>query len=120
METITQEFLISIGWSEESAKIIFDHKSDRGTAIMLNRIARKYSLGKLDVPIEKYPSQKKETIPSELRWEIWERDNFTCQHCGKRKNLSIDHITPESKGGTLDKKNLQTLCKSCNSKKGDR
>ncbi len=63
-------------------------------------------------------NKKKENIPAKLRWEIWERDNFTCLHCGVRKNLSIDHIIPESKGGTLDPANLQTLCKPCNSKKG--
>jgi len=43
---------------------------------------------------------------------------ISCHRSGKRKNLTIDHIHPESKGGTLDLSNLQTLCKSCNSKKG--
>ena len=65
-------------------------------------------------------SQRKETIPSKIRWAVWERDNFTCQHCGKRQGLSIDHIRPESKGGTLELSNLQTLCKRCNSRKGAR
>lgn len=63
---------------------------------------------------------QKKKISNSLRWDIWERDNFTCKHCGSRKDLSVDHIIPESKGGTLDKENLQTLCKSCNSKKGAR
>lgn len=58
-------------------------------------------------------------IPSKTRWEVWERDNFTCQHCGQRKDLAVDHIRPESKGGSLDMDNLQTLCRSCNSKKGN-
>lgn len=63
---------------------------------------------------------KKETIPFDLRWSIWERDNFTCQSCGSRSNLAVDHILAESKGGTLDPENLQTLCKPCNSRKGNR
>jgi len=63
-------------------------------------------------------SYKKEIIPAKIRWEVWERDNFTCRHCGKRKNLTVDHIYPEVKGGTLELSNLQTLCKKCNSKKG--
>jgi len=60
----------------------------------------------------------KQPIPPEIRWSVWERDNFTCRHCGSRKYLSIDHIYPESKGGSLEISNLQTLCKPCNSRKG--
>lgn len=59
----------------------------------------------------------KEKIPVEIRWKIWGKDNFTCKCCGIRKNLTIDHIVPEIKGGNLSLDNLQTLCKSCNSKK---
>lgn len=62
----------------------------------------------------------KKTIAENLRWDIFERDNFTCQHCGSRRHLTVDHIKPEIKGGTLDPDNLQTLCKSCNSRKGVR
>lgn len=62
----------------------------------------------------------KVAIPSSLRWQVWERDNFTCLHCGSRANLSVDHIQPESKGGILELSNLQTLCKLCNSRKGAR
>lgn len=64
--------------------------------------------------------KKKRKIEEILRWEIWERDNFTCKHCGSRKNLQIDHIFPESKGGGLEPDNLQTLCKDCNVKKGSK
>lgn len=63
---------------------------------------------------------KKEIIPADVRWAVWERDNFTCQRCGVRKHLSVDHIHPESKGGKATVENCQTLCRSCNSKKGNR
>lgn len=63
---------------------------------------------------------KKLPIPAEIRWAVWERDNFTCQHCGSRKNLTIDHIFPESRGGEMTMENAQTLCKTCNSRKGAR
>lgn len=62
----------------------------------------------------------KVNIPDGVRWEIWERDNFTCQRCGVRRFLTIDHIHPEVLGGTLDPANLTTLCRSCNSSKGGR
>jgi len=62
----------------------------------------------------------KTPIPPEIRWAVWERDNFTCQHCGSRKHLAVDHILAESKGGMMVLSNLQTLCGRCNSKKGAR
>ena len=43
-----------------------------------------------------------------------------CQLCGTTEHKSVDHITPVSKGGTSEEKNLQTLCISCNAFKGDR
>ena len=62
----------------------------------------------------------KTPIPPEIRWRVWERDNFTCLHCKSRKHLSVDHIIAESKGGLMVLDNLQTLCRRCNSKKGAR
>jgi hypothetical protein len=63
---------------------------------------------------------RKMPIPTVLRWEVWVRDNFTCKHCGSRRDLSVDHIIAESKGGPMELSNLQTLCRSCNSRKGAR
>jgi hypothetical protein len=63
---------------------------------------------------------RKGVIPVELRWTVWERDNFTCRRCGARRFLATDHIIPESKGGPTTLDNLQTLCKDCNTRKGNR
>lgn len=63
-------------------------------------------------------SPRKEAIPPELRWQVWERDKFTCLHCGSHQDLTVDYIFPESLGGPLDLDNLQTLCGRCNSRKG--
>lgn len=72
-------------------------------------------------PKPRFPSRderKKEPIPAELRWRVWERDEFTCRNCGARQHLSVDHVIPESAGGPMTLDNLQTLCKRCNSSKG--
>ena len=61
---------------------------------------------------------RKKTIPQNLRTKVFERDAYRCLHCGAHLNLTVDHIKPESKGGTLDFDNLQTLCRPCNSRKG--
>ncbi|CAB4194196.1 HNHc domain containing protein [uncultured Caudovirales phage] len=50
---------------------------------------------------------------------IRERDGYTCMICGMDGN-SVDHIVPRSAGGGDDDWNLQTLCVSCNSAKGNR
>jgi hypothetical protein len=54
----------------------------------------------------------------EIRQMVFGRDGFKCRNCNSRKHLSVDHITPVVLGGSDDLNNLQTLCKSCNSKKG--
>lgn len=55
------------------------------------------------------------------RFQIFKRDNFTCQYCGKTRKegakLAVDHIVPKCKGGKDTKKNLITACKICNSDK---
>lgn len=56
-------------------------------------------------------------IPHSLRNQIYERDSFKCVWCEATRELSIDHIKPLSKGGSDEPENLQTLCRSCNSRK---
>jgi 5-methylcytosine-specific restriction endonuclease McrA len=54
------------------------------------------------------------------RKNIFLRDNYTCQYCGKTGNLTIDHIIPRSKGGEDVWENVVACCIRCNNKKGDR
>ena len=61
---------------------------------------------------------KKKSISQKLRVKVFERDRYRCLGCGTWKSLSIDHIIPESSGGPTVFENLQTLCRSCNSRKG--
>ena len=59
-------------------------------------------------------------LNSSTRKLIFERDFYRCINCGTHKSLSIDHIVPVSKGGGNEIKNLQTLCTTCNSSKGNK
>lgn len=55
------------------------------------------------------------------RKNIFRRDNFQCQYCGRTDNpLTIDHMIPRSKGGEDTWENLITACSPCNTKKGNR
>ena len=43
-----------------------------------------------------------------------------CKYCGKQltfRTIACDHIIPLTKGGPSNKKNLQLICKTCNSRK---
>lgn len=53
------------------------------------------------------------------RREIFIRDHWTCQYCGRQAgDLTIDHIVPKSKGGPHAWDNLVSACKPCNHRKG--
>lgn len=54
-------------------------------------------------------------------WQLLKKNfNFKCAICKKTKFLTRDHIVPISKGGKNDISNIQPLCQSCNSRKGNR
>lgn len=46
--------------------------------------------------------------------------NYRCLSCGKKTQLTADHVIPVIAGGTSDISNIQPLCKSCNSIKHDK
>ena len=58
---------------------------------------------------------------SSQEWELLKkRYNYTCPSCGKKEpeiKLTEDHIIPLKLGGSDYIKNIQPLCKPCNSKK---
>jgi len=60
-------------------------------------------------------------ISSEIKKEVWKRDNGKCVICESTKNLHFDHDLPFSKGGTsLTAKNIRLLCAKCNLLKSDK
>lgn len=56
-------------------------------------------------------------VGKSLRFDVFARDGFTCQYCGRRPPdvvLELDHIHPVSKDGPDDILNLITACFDCN------
>jgi hypothetical protein len=96
------------------------------------------------------PAPRRRTSPAafaRLRLAVYSRDGFSCVRCGWAPKsippdydgrralgeacvkangrqgcrlLELDHIIPASKNGRLELSNLQTLCNSCNCRKGVR
>lgn len=56
------------------------------------------------------------------RQNVYLRDNGSCQYCGdqiERKDATLDHVHPVSKGGKTTWENCVTACGPCNSHKSD-
>jgi hypothetical protein len=63
------------------------------------------------------------SVGARMRCEVFKRDKFTCQYCGRKSPdviLHVDHITPVASGGCDDILNLVTSCIDCNLGKSDR
>ena len=55
------------------------------------------------------------------RREVFRRDNYTCQYCGRREaGLTVDHVVPRYQGGLHAWTNVVAACASCNHRKGGR
>jgi 5-methylcytosine-specific restriction endonuclease McrA len=53
------------------------------------------------------------------RRAVFARDDWTCQYCGARTQLTVDHVVPRSKGGGSSWENIVASCAPCNRRKGD-
>lgn len=55
------------------------------------------------------------------RRDVFLRDRYTCQYCGKRtKDLTLDHVLPRHRAGGHDWDNVVAACKPCNHRKAGR
>lgn len=66
---------------------------------------------------------KRKGLSASVRFEVFKRDRFACQYCGRHPPdvlLEVDHIVPVAAGGDNSEENLRTACRQCNSGKSDR
>ena len=65
----------------------------------------------------KRPRQEKKLT----RREVFQRDKYTCQYCGKEvKELTLDHVVPRHRGGRHIWDNVVSACSKCNNHKAGR
>lgn len=54
------------------------------------------------------------------RFNLFLRDEFCCQYCGAKGDLTFDHVVPRSRGGITSWENVVAACSPCNLKKGSK
>lgn len=70
------------------------------------------------VPRGMVSQRQRAYIGRDVRRTVYERDGHRCVTCGATDGLTLDHIHPWIYGGPDTVENLQTMCLSCNSRKG--
>lgn len=74
------------------------------------------------ITLTKYDRVPRRSVAFSRR-NLFKRDRFTCQYCQKRpgsEELTIDHVTPRSRGGATTWENCVVACVDCNSQKANR
>lgn len=54
------------------------------------------------------------------RFNLFLRDEFRCQYCGSRSDLTFDHVVPRAAGGRTSWENVVAACSPCNLRKGSK
>lgn len=66
--------------------------------------------------------EKKKNYIRYSKSNVFLRDNYSCQYCGKKmhkKECTLDHVEPISRGGKSIFENTVCACTKCNSIKGN-
>ncbi len=78
----------------------------------------------LDLPsvIRLFYMVKKPIMRRKLtRREVFERDRYKCQYCGRQtRDLTLDHVMPRFRGGKHSWDNIVSACMTCNHRKAAR
>ncbi len=54
------------------------------------------------------------------RFNLFLRDEFTCQYCGSKGDMTFDHVLPRARGGKTTWQNVVASCSPCNLRKGSK
>ncbi|QXT38624.1 HNH endonuclease [Gymnodinialimonas ceratoperidinii] len=54
------------------------------------------------------------------RFNLFLRDQFSCQYCGAKGDLTFDHVVPRASGGVTSWENVVAACSRCNLRKGSK
>lgn len=116
------EAISTISWKRafclvllEKADLLEEYDSEIHSALMTFKVPAVIRLIKA--------FKKNKHILRFSKQNVFARDKWQCQYCGKEKSISeltYDHVVPKSKGGKTCWENIVTACKECNSKKADK
>ena len=117
-------FLGSISW-QRSIVLIYQGKAEvvKETERIVSNFdgSYQYAIPRV-IRLLKYVTKIfKNKIPYS-KYNIFLRDDFICQYCGKelsKYECTVDHVIPKSSGGESSWENCVTSCKPCNNRKGD-
>ena len=114
---------IAAAQGDKTAKEFRDNLSQKlspkqiaqGQRLAILQVAKKFPVAVAQAEA----NESRQAIPSEVRREVWRRDQGKCVKCGSRENLEYDHIIPVSKGGSNTARNIELLCEIHNREKRD-
>jgi 5-methylcytosine-specific restriction endonuclease McrA len=69
------------------------------------------------MPKERHGMRRRSTVYRKHREFVFARDGYECVYCGAKDKLTLDHVIPDSRGGSHTPENLATCCSTCNSSK---
>jgi hypothetical protein len=114
-EWVTTNELLNLTGQKYLDRRIRELRDEEGWRIVHERRGREH--GYRLISLEKAKGRKRHYLSSKKKENIFLRDDFTCQICGRHlsfETAQVDHKIPLIRDGDLSESNLQTLCVECN------
>ena len=67
------------------------------------------------------PQRRRKSFSPEFKKELFKTQGGKCMYCARKPGIDlmdVDHKNPMAKGGSDQKRNLQLICRTCNTRKG--